>query len=104
MFSGVLKACQKRPVPREKLEDVVSHIELELYNDFDREVESRVVGDLVMKELKEIDPVAYVRFASVYRDFKDISEFDGVVKALIQEVERLKKLSAKGKRNGSSKA
>lgn len=72
---GLEKACEKRPVSMEKLEDIVSEIESDIYSKFDKEVDTRYIGALVMQKLREIDQVAYVRFASVYREFKDITEF-----------------------------
>jgi transcriptional repressor NrdR len=72
---GLLTACKKRPVSLQTIEDIVNRIEIELYEKYDREVKSTKIGDLVMRELKAIDHVAYVRFASVYREFKDVSEF-----------------------------
>ena len=72
---GLLTACKKRPVSLQTIEDIVNRIEIELYEKYDREVKSTKIGDLVMRELKAIDHVAYVRFASVYREFKDVCEF-----------------------------
>ena len=75
LFNGMLRACEKRPVSIEQIDRVVSEIEAELQNSLDREVTSVHIGELVMDKLKELDEVAYVRFASVYRSFKDISSF-----------------------------
>ncbi|MBI5368155.1 MAG: transcriptional repressor NrdR [Planctomycetes bacterium] len=75
ILNGLLKACEKRPIPVPDLEDVVNRIELDIYENFEREVPSKHIGDLVMRHLRDIDKVAYVRFASVYREFKDVSEF-----------------------------
>ncbi|MBI3269986.1 MAG: transcriptional repressor NrdR [Planctomycetes bacterium] len=75
ILNGLLKACEKRPVPMADLEEIVNRIELDIYENFDREVPSKHIGDLVMNELRGIDQVAYVRFASVYREFKDLTEF-----------------------------
>ena len=72
LLSGVLKACQKRPV---NAEDIVSEIEAELYNSLNQEIKSGDLGEMVMRKLKAVDKVAYVRFASVYREFKDIDTF-----------------------------
>ena len=72
LLSGVLKACQKRPV---NAEDIVSDIETELQNTLTQEIGSRELGEMVMRRLKDADKVAYVRFASVYREFKDIDTF-----------------------------
>ena len=72
LLAGVLKACQKRPV---NAEDIVSDIETELQNTLTQEIDSRELGEMVMRRLKDADKVAYVRFASVYREFKDIDTF-----------------------------
>jgi transcriptional repressor NrdR len=83
--SGFLNALQKRPVQREDIERSIEHIEHHLQTLGEREVPSRLVGDLVMEELRRLDEVAYVRFASVYRSFQDVTEFQ-------QEIERLQSL------------
>jgi len=75
ILAGLLKACEKRPVALDVLEDATSSIERELFERYEREVPSKVVGELVMQRLRDIDQVAYVRFASVYREFKDASQF-----------------------------
>lgn len=75
IISGVLKACEKRPVSIDIIEDMVDDIELELNNNLIREINSSYIGEMIIKRLKEIDEIAYVRFASVYRQFKDIDEF-----------------------------
>lgn len=75
LLKGMRHACEKRPVPMEKLERMVDEIENSLQNTLDREVTSTRIGELAMKKLKEVDEVAYVRFASVYRQFKDINTF-----------------------------
>jgi transcriptional repressor NrdR len=84
ILKGLLRACEKRPIPIEKIEDVVNKIEQKIRNSMVKEIKSSEVGNLVMKYLKELDEVAYVRFASVYRRFKDVSGF-------VKEVEKLKK-------------
>ena len=75
ILSSMLKACEKRSVPLSKLEEIAQEIEQSLQNDMEREVSSAVIGEMVMQKLKEVDEVAYVRFASVYRQFKDIGTF-----------------------------
>ncbi|KQL57510.1 MULTISPECIES: transcriptional regulator NrdR [Shouchella] len=75
MLRGLVRACEKRPVPIETLEDIVLNIERQLRDDGKKEVQSEDVGELVMGYLAEVDDVAYVRFASVYRQFKDINVF-----------------------------
>lgn len=73
--NGLLTACKKRTISVQKIEDIIAKIEMDLHNKYDREVKSKVIGDMVMRELRHLDHVAYVRFASVYRDFKDVGEF-----------------------------
>ena len=85
ILNGLVKACEKRPVSMEVLEKTVSEIEQKLLNSMDREVPSERVGELVMDALKEVDQVAYVRFASVYRQFKDIDTFMAELNKLLAE-------------------
>lgn len=73
--AGLEKACYKRPVSEEQIEAVISGVESDVYENFDREVPSRHIGEKVIDALRHIDQVAYVRFASVYRDFKDVNDF-----------------------------
>ena len=75
ILNGLVKACEKRPVPLQTLENATADIEQQLLNSLSREVKSELIGELVMNALKEIDQVAYVRFASVYRQFQDIDSF-----------------------------
>jgi transcriptional repressor NrdR len=75
ILSGLLKACQKRPIGVDVLEKLVNEVEKELQKKFDQEVESKYIGELVMEKLSKLDDVAYIRFASVYRQFKDINQF-----------------------------
>ena len=75
LMNGMIKACEKRPVSLDVLEDAVSAIEFKLQNSFDREVSSIHIGELVMDALREIDDVAYIRFASVYKQFQDLDSF-----------------------------
>jgi transcriptional repressor NrdR len=84
VLAGLLKACEKRPISREKVESLVDDIETKLRMHKKTEVESRFVGELVMKKLRRIDNVAYIRFASVYREFTDLESFK-------EELERLVK-------------
>lgn len=72
---GIIKACEKRPISMDKIDGIVEKIEKEIQKKADKEVKSTVIGNMVMKELYELDEVAYVRFASVYRRFKDVSYF-----------------------------
>ena len=75
LMTGLLRACEKRPVSIDTLDSMIDDIETNLQNSLDREVSSEKIGELVMEKLKKIDEVAYVRFASVYRQFKDINTF-----------------------------
>ena len=83
LLGGLLKACEKRPVSMDQLEQLVDDIERELSANFEREVSSREIGERVMKRLHSLDPVAYVRFASVYREFKDVEQFMRELKDLL---------------------
>lgn len=85
MLRGLLRACEKRPVSVEQLEVIVSAVEREMRNTAVAEVESRVIGELVMEKLYPVDEVAYVRFASVYRQFKDINMFLKELNGLINK-------------------
>ena len=80
--SGIVKACQKRPISYETIEKVINEIESELRKKSKTEVTSKEVGELVMRKLKKLDHIAYIRFASVYREFKDISSFEKELKSL----------------------
>lgn len=82
LLSGVLKACQKRPV---NAEEIVAEVESELQNSLNQEVSSKELGEMVMRKLKDVDKVAYVRFASVYREFQDIDTFFAELKELKKE-------------------
>lgn len=73
--NGIIKACEKRPVTMSQIEKIVDTIEKQIHNSLNQEVSSKQIGEMIMEELKKLDDVAYVRFASVYRKFKDISNF-----------------------------
>ena len=85
LMNGMLRACEKRPVSIEMLEKAIDDIESSIQNSLDREVTSEKIGELAMQKLREIDEVAYVRFASVYRQFKDISTFMDELTKLINK-------------------
>jgi transcriptional repressor NrdR len=85
VLGGILKACEKRPVPNARLEGIVDEIERAACQAPDNEISSRAIGEIVMARLKEIDHVAYVRFASVYRDFKDVNQFLDELRPLLQK-------------------
>ena len=82
---GLKKACEKRPISTATIEDVTDHIEKRIQEMGETEIESRIVGEELMKELHRLDQVAYVRFASVYREFKDIDQFMDELKTLAQQ-------------------
>ena len=85
LLNGMIRACEKRPVSFNTLETIANEIEQTLQNDMDREIPSAKIGELVMDRLKGVDEVAYVRFASVYRQFKDISTFMAELNKLLAE-------------------
>lgn len=72
---GVIRACHKRPVSAQQIKDLVDSVETEIYNTGEREIPTAKIGEMVMKRIKDLDAVAYVRFASVYREFKDVETF-----------------------------
>lgn len=84
IINGVLRACEKRPVTLDEVERVVQFVEKTLSNNMEKEVSSLKIGEMILKQLREMDEVAYVRFASVYRQFRDISEFNDELKVLMQ--------------------
>jgi len=96
ILDGLVAACYKRPVAAETLEGIASKIEREVLENFDREVPSHYVGELAMKALREVDNVAYVRFASVYREFKDAGEFLDALRPLL-ETGRAARVGEEGK-------
>ena len=84
ILAGMVRACEKLNVMIEELEDATTRIEVRCHEEFDREVPSVVIGDLVMDELKNLNQVAYVRFASVYREFKDVTQFLDELKPILE--------------------
>lgn len=87
LINGMVRACEKRPVPLGKLEQIADDIEQELQSNLEREIKTVAIGEMVMNRLKELDEVAYVRFASVYRSFKDINTFMEELSKLLTEGE-----------------
>ena len=83
LLAGLMKACEKRPVSMEQVEALVDELERELSKEYEREVDSSAIGERVMRKLHTLDPVAYVRFASVYREFKDVAQFMHELKDLL---------------------
>lgn len=91
ILSGIIRACEKRPISMEKMENVVSQIERLIQKKSDREVSATRIGELVIEKLKGLDDVAYVRFASVYRRFKDVGQFMEELKDMLHKDKQLKK-------------
>jgi transcriptional repressor NrdR len=85
LLNGLLRACEKRPVSIEELESLVDSIELQILNSLKREITTQEIGEMVMAKLKDLDEVAYVRFASVYRQFRDINTFMEELRKLLNE-------------------
>jgi transcriptional repressor NrdR len=92
IINGMMKACEKRPVSIVQVENITLDIERELQKRYEREVESNVIGELIMEKLYDLDEVAYVRFASVYRQFRDVSHFMNEIKVILErEKEKIKR-------------
>ena len=89
ILNGIIRACEKRPISLDQMESVVSDIERSLNNRMEKEISSELIGEIVMDHLKDLDEVAYVRFASVYRQFKDVSTFVAEVEKLLGDDRRL---------------
>ena len=81
--AGVLRACYKRPIPVSDMNELVDSVETELFSREEKEIDSKVIGEIVMERLKNLDAVAYVRFASVYREFKDVNTFMDELKKIL---------------------
>jgi len=88
LLAGLMKACEKRPISMEQLEGLVDKIESALQRNNDKEVRSKEIGELAMKMLQDLDEIAYVRFASVYRQFRDVGQFMKALKGLLDEEEK----------------
>jgi len=84
LLAGLVKACEKRPVSMEKMQQIVDGAERNLENRYEKEIPSKEIGEAVMRELQKVDDVAYVRFASVYREFKDVNQFMKELKHLLR--------------------
>ena len=91
VMAGLSRACEKRPIPTAKLESIVNAVEKFVQDSRDRERPTQRIGEFIMRRLKEIDKVAYVRFASVYLDFKDVSEFMSELRTLVRATGRVKR-------------
>ncbi|MDD5027334.1 MAG: transcriptional regulator NrdR [Candidatus Omnitrophica bacterium] len=97
ILAGIIRACEKRPVSIEKMEEIVSWVERAIQKKSDREVSSDRIGELVMEKLKSLDDVAYVRFASVYRQFKDVGQFMVELKDILGKEKPLLRRSIKAR-------
>ncbi|KPK98297.1 MAG: NrdR family transcriptional regulator [Omnitrophica WOR_2 bacterium SM23_72] len=91
ILAGVIRACEKRPIGMEKMEDIITQVERAIQRKSDREVSASRIGELVMEKLKALDDVAYVRFASVYRQFKDVGQFMEELKDILGKEKRKSK-------------
>ena len=85
IIAGLMKACEKRPVSIDKMEEITGEIERSIQRKYDREVDSREIGELVMEKLAALDEVAYVRFASVYRQFRDVNQFMSELQGMLKK-------------------
>ena len=85
IMAGVLRACHKRPVPVQQINELVDEVETEIFNLEEKEIPTSVIGELVMDKLKDLEAVAYVRFASVYREFKDVNTFMNELKKILDK-------------------
>lgn len=85
LMNGIIRACEKRPVTLEQMDSIIDNIERSLQNLMDKEIPSKVIGELAMSSLKSVDEVAYVRFASVYRQFRDLNSFIDELSKLLEE-------------------
>jgi transcriptional repressor NrdR len=93
---GIVKACEKRPVSADQIDEIVSDISRRVYNSMETEISSKAIGEMVMEALKDADEVSYVRYASVYRSFKDISSFMSELKKMMRDARESKKDSSGG--------
>jgi transcriptional repressor NrdR len=85
VLEGLVRACQKRPVGMDQLESLIEEVEKEIQKKYDREIDAKIIGQMVVERLSKLDDVAYVRFASVYRQFKDVNEFMKELKEILSK-------------------
>lgn len=97
ILAGLMKACEKRPISFDIMDEIVARIEQQVTDQFDREVPSSFIGRLVMREIRKVDQVAYVRFASVYRDFKDVAEFVDEIRPMLKTSKKKAKTAKKSR-------
>ena len=88
--NGIIKSCEKRPVPMSVIDDMVADISKQVYNNMESEITTKAIGEMVMERLKKVDEVSYVRYASVYRSFKDLSSFMSELKQMMKAEKREK--------------
>ena len=101
---GLLKACEKRPIPISRLEAITERIENRILEEYESEVPVTYIGELVMRELKKLDQVSYVRFASVYRDFQDITDFVDEVKPMLSSGRKKRTPQARKGKKGAKRS
>jgi transcriptional repressor NrdR len=82
--AGVMRACYKRPIPIQRIKELIDAVEMDIFNREEKEIESKLIGEIVMDKLKDLEAVAYVRFASVYREFKDVNTFMDELKKILK--------------------
>jgi len=97
ILTGLMKACEKRPVTREQIDAIADNVEKTLSNRMEKEIKSSLIGEIIMDNLKDVDEVAYVRFASVYRQFKDINTFIAEIDNLLKHSHKPVSTNRKGK-------
>ena len=85
VLAGIIKACEKRPISMEKMEEIASEVERDILKRFEKEISSQEIGEIVMEKLSTLDDVAYVRFASVYRQFRDVNQFMRELKHMLNK-------------------
>ena len=103
IIAGILKACEKRPVSIDKIEEITTNIERAVQKRYEREVDSKQIGELIMERLSQLDEVAYVRFASVYRQFRDVNQFMDELQHILDKDKGRNKDQIKRIRNDSSR-
>ena len=96
--NGLVRACEKRNISSLQIEEMINHVERKIRNDLKQEVSSEIIGNLVMEELRQLDQVAYVRFAAVYREFKDIGSFMSELETLMNQSKQRNEAKEQGKK------
>ena len=101
--NGIIKSCEKRPVPMSVIDDMVADISKQVYNSMESEITTKTIGEMVMERLKKVDEVSYVRYASVYRSFKDLSSFMAELKQMMKAEKQAEKLAKKAQEEREEK-